>query len=374
MDTTDDLQLYKDGYLSHPPPVYEEHHDEVPAHFEIPSENGFFPAAASSQAAVASCCPATLYQMHPTYKEKQLDHPIATGTLVLSDPDDGTASQVALVGECDGITFYLLEDDATTKTSETEFMLLLPKDCILVDVSGAPPESILHLEAVLHARTKFHDETSATTTSEDESDVYPELLPQDKISRGIYQTSKCMSRMIVSASGKVANGIHAYGERRKDAVTETKEKRVSQTSIKMAKATRRVSDTTLRVSIKVSDKISNVIGGSVGKAVAPKPTDSAGKKKARELLLASTIAMDEVSDGVSEGYELMVQAAKAQATGFVAKKYGEDAAELARHTAGSAANFGRTALTARRIVNVKKIAKSAGKNAVKSAIKNSLTK
>ena len=149
MATTDDLQLYKDGYLSHPPPVYEEHHDEVPAHFEIPSENGFFPAAASSQAAVASCCPATLYQMHPTYKEKQLDHPIATGTLVLSDPDDGTASQVALVGECDGITFYLLEDDATTKTSETEFMLLLPKDCILVDVSGAPPESILHLEAVL---------------------------------------------------------------------------------------------------------------------------------------------------------------------------------------------------------------------------------
>lgn len=76
----------------------------------------------------------------------------------------------------------------------------------------------------------------------------------------------------------------------------------------------------------------------------------------------------------SEGYELMVTAAKMQATSFVATKYGEDAAELARHTAGSAANFGRTALTARRIVNVKKIAKSAGKSAVKTAVKQSLMK
>ena len=227
MTTTDDLDLYKDGYLSHPPPVYEEHGNEVPAHFEIPRESGFFPAAAvSSQGAVASCCPATLYQMHPMYKDKQLDHPIATGTLVLSDPDDGTASQVALVGECDGITFYLMEEDATTKTSDTEFMLLLPKDCILVDVSGASPESILHLQAVLHARTQFHDETIAPSDNNDDEIglVYPELLPQDKISRGIYQTSKCMSRMIVRASGKVANGIHAYGEKKKERVTETQGK------------------------------------------------------------------------------------------------------------------------------------------------------
>ena len=98
----------------------------------------------------------------------------------------------------------------------------------------------------------------------------------------------------------------------------------------MAKATRRVSDTTLRVSIKVSDKISNVIGGGVGKAVVPKQSDSASKKKARELLLASTIAFDEVSGGVTEGYELMVQAAKSQATGFVAKKYGEGRCRISK--------------------------------------------
>ena len=124
----------------------------------------------------------------------------------------------------------------------------------------------------------------------------------------------------------------------------------------------------------MSDKISNVIGGGVGRAVAIKEGDTAPKRKARQLLLASTIAMEEVAGGVSEGYELMVKTAKSQATSFVAKKYGEDAAELARHTAGSAANFGRTALTARRIINVKKIAKSAGKSMVKNAIKESLVK
>lgn len=356
---------YSDGYLSHPPPLYAPHHNDVPSHFEIPNEIGYFPAAASTQ--VASI-PATLYQMHPNY-DKAVDHPICSGTLVLSDPDDGTANEVALVGECSGISFYILSDDATTRTSETDYMLLLPNDCLMVDVTGASPEQVLHFEALLAARTKFHDETATQGEI-----VYPEILPNDKVSRGIYRTSTCMSRMIVGASGKVAKGIHAYGEKKRDSIVEPQEKQVSNASIKMAKATRRVSDTTLRVSLKVSDKISSVIGGGVGRAVAVKEGDSGPKRKARELLLASTIAMDEVSGGVTEGYELMVQAAKAQATSYVSAKYGESAAELARHTAGSAVNFGRTALTARRIVNVKKIAKSAGKSAVKTAIKQSLRK
>jgi len=354
-----------EGYLSHPPPLYAAHHDDVPSHYEIPNEIGYFPAAASGEQ-VASI-KATLYQMHPNF-DKAVDHPIASGSLTLSDPDEGTANEVALVGECDGIVFYIMEEDATTRTSETDYMLLLPNDCILVDVTGASPETVLHFEAVLAARTKFHDETQGSEI------VYPEALPNDKVSRGIFRTSKFMSRMIVGASGRAAQGIQAYGEKKRESITETQEKRVSKTSISMAKATRRVSDTTLRVSLKVSDKISDVIGGGVGRAAAIKEGDSGPKRKARELLLASTIAMDEVAGGVSEGYELMVKAAKAQATTYVATKYGEDAAELARHTAGSAANFGRTALTARRIVNVKKIAKSAGKSAVKTAIKQSLMK
>ena len=68
----------------------------------------------------------------------------------------------------------------------------------------------------------------------------------------------------------------------------------------------------------------------------------------------------------------MVKSAKAQAVSFVSLKYGEDAGELARHTAGAAANFGSAALTARRVVNVKAIAKTAGKQMVKETIKSSI--
>ena len=68
--------------------------------------------------------------------------------------------------------------------------------------------------------------------------------------------------------------------------------------------------------------------------------------------------------------DTMVRAAKDQAVAFVATKYGKDAGQLARNTAGATANFGRAALTARRIVDVKKVAKVAGKQAVKQSIKN----
>ena len=98
-------------------------------------------------------------------------------------------------------------------------MLLLPNDCILVDVKGASPETILHLEAVLAARTKFHDEREQA-----DAIVFPENLPDDSVSRGIYRTSRVMSRMIVGASGVVAKGIHAYGEKRKESITVTRRK------------------------------------------------------------------------------------------------------------------------------------------------------
>lgn len=283
-----------EGYASHSPPIYEAHHDDVPSHYEIPNECGYFPAAASSTI-VASIHPATLYQMHPDY-DKKLDHPIATGTLTLSDPAEGTADEVALVGDCDGLLFYILCEDATTRTSETDFMLLLPHDCILVDVTGAEPETTLHLEALLAARTQFHDETKQA--SSDNELVYPEILPDDVVSRGMYRTSKFVSRMIVGASGKVSKSIEAYGEKKRDGITAMQEKQVGKTSIKMAKATRRASDVSLRVSTKVSEKISDVIGGGVGRAVSIKEGDAAPKRKARQLLLASTIAIGEVNEGI----------------------------------------------------------------------------
>ena len=170
-----------------------------------------------------------------------------------------------------------------------------------------------------------------------------------------------------------ASKIHAYGEKKTESVTQGKDVKVGKTGIMLAKGTRTVSEKTYKITEKVSGKISDVLGGKVGRAAAIKETDSSTKRKARSLLLASTIAYSELGSGAAEGYELMVKSAQAQATQFVDKKYGKEAAELARHTAGAAANFGRAALTAKRVVDVKKVVKSAGKQMVKEGIKASVS-
>jgi hypothetical protein len=147
---------------------------------------------------------------------------------------------------------------------------------------------------------------------------------------------------------------------------------VGEAAIGAAKATRRGSEMVLNATKSVTGAISDILGGGIGRAAAIKDDDSALKKKARALLLASTISYGEISNGASECYELVVKSAKSQTTAFVAEKYGASAAELCRHTTGAVANFGSAALTARRVVNPKKIVKSAAKAMIKETIKGSI--
>mmetsp|Transcript_18122 Transcript_18122/g.43588 ORF Transcript_18122/g.43588 Transcript_18122/m.43588 type:complete len:190 (+) Transcript_18122:391-960(+) len=188
----------------------------------------------------------------------------------------------------------------------------------------------------------------------------------------MFRASCSVSRMIVSAGEVGASKIDAYGEKKREGVTEGRDVKVGKTGIMLARGTRTVSEKAYDITERVSEKLSDVLGGRLGRAAAIKEGDSKRKRRARSLLLASTISYAEIGSGASGGYEAMVRSAQSQATEFVAKKYGGSAAELCRHTAGAAANFGRAALTARRVVNVKKIAKSAGKQMVKESIKNSV--
>jgi len=363
-----------------------------PAHYRIPDEPGYFPAGSDDAGAIgieiekATLYPRgpTLYRIHPPSTETKDDgdngdksgkdddkgdDPLASGTLTLRDPDAGTADDVVLVGRCDETLFYVMGDDAVTKVSATEFLLMLPEDCILMDLTGCADEEILKVEGLFAARTKFHDETASTADSTKE---YPDELPDDAVSKALFRASVKVAQLTVSMGEMGASKIEAYGEKKKESVTETKDVKVGKTSIAIAKGTRAAAEKTHEVAETISGKISDVLGGKVGRAAAMKEGEGSTKKKARSLLMASTIAYGEVGRGASEGYELMVQSAQQQATSFVAKKYGMEAAELVRHTAGAAANFGRAALTARRVVNVKKVVKSAGKQMVKETIKNSL--
>lgn len=368
------------AYLPHEPPIYQPGQDnnDAPSHYKIPNENGYFPAAADGNNGgfVLSCEPVTLYQIHPRYYphgsvQDFADGPLATGVLTLRDPDDGTAEEVALVGTCADIIFYVTVDDVVTKTRDTEFVLLLPKDCIVVDLGGVEDAEKIHaVMNVLAARMKFRDDTLVKKDANEKEIVYPEALPDDAASRVMYRASSTIASMIVEASKKGAEMIDDYGDKKRQNITETKEVKMGKGSKGLAKSARGASVEALSLVTKVSEKISDVVGSKVGKAAAIKEGDTEKKKKARTLLLASSIAYGEIADGASEGYEMVVKAAQDQATSFVATKYGEDAADVARHTAGATINFGRAALTARRVVNVKKIAKSAGKNMIKETIKS----
>lgn len=344
-----------------------------PAHYRIPNQSGYFPAGSEEVDALVKVNNATLYQAHPTHvNESDEPVPLASGIFSLHDPAAGTADDVALFGRCGETIFYVMCDDATAKTSNSEFMLMLPENCIVVDLTGCSDSDVLNVEGLLAARTKFHDEVVDASQSTQCKAAFPEHLPEDSVSRAMFRAASKVSQLTVSAGEFGASKIDDYGEKKKEKVTETREVKVGKVGIMLAKGTRKVSEKTCTLTDKVSEKISDALGGKVGRAAAIREGDSATKKKARSLLLASTLAYAEIGAGAAESYELMVKSAQSQATSFVAKKYGKEAAELARHTAGAAANFGRAALTAQRVVNVKKLVKSAGKQMVKETIKSSI--
>lgn len=243
-----------------------------PSRYEIPNEPGYFPAGSDDIGAVASLEKVTIYKINPDqYCKGELEKgekALASGKLTWRDPDGGTADDVVLVGECtvtenpdrrqpdveDVIVFYLMMDDATTKVSEKEFVLLLPKECILLDFTECTDvRMILHMEGLLAARTKFHDQTSDLITVEGapeeeeggkvKQDVkYPEELPDDALSRAIFRTSLQISSLIVSASKVGAEKIDSYGEKKRESVTNTKEIKVTKSSIIAAKAARSASE------------------------------------------------------------------------------------------------------------------------------------
>lgn len=347
------------GYASHAPPLLEEN-GEVPV-MRIPGEEGYFPTGTNDEGLVS--CEAKLFQIHPKYGKQ--GKPIASGELILQDPHAGTADEVELVGLCDGISFFVKSGDAATKVSPTDFVLMFPDDCIGLDLEDAAPADVLRVEGLLAARMKFHDESMMSSGKSENDD----LVPDDGACRSMYRMSKWMAAGIVKSSEMGAKKIEAHGEKKRSSITEMQEKQVSKSTIKAAKNLRSVSEKTNAVATKLSDKLSEKVGSSVGKHAVPKGSDSKMKTKARQVLLTLSLAHSEVSDGAREGYNIMTQAAKEETTSFVAAKYGAEAAELARHTTGAVANFGSAALTARRIVNVKKVVKSGVKQMAMQEVK-----
>ena len=91
----------------------------------------------------------------------------------------------------------------------------------MLDLSECADQKIvLHIEGLLAARTKFHDETTIEEEEEKKGKPkYPEELPRDPVSKAVFRTSAQVARMIVSMSQKGAEKIDNYGEKKKENIT-----------------------------------------------------------------------------------------------------------------------------------------------------------
>jgi hypothetical protein len=363
----------------HATPVLKTTEDDVPV-MAIPDEKGYFPVA-SLESRTLSLGPNTkihqLLKKSHEYRRRSTQHTEGTllccGTMLISDPVDGTPDAVMIVGTCDETCFYVTNDDATVKVSPTEFVVLLPEDCLSInfDSEFTSDDEILLFEGTLAARTKFHDDSEGVA----EATMRRSLVPDGKMSQSVYTSAVWMADQLVTASHHGSQYISSMGERQRQS-TERAEKpiKVSAAARNSAKAIRGVAKASYKIVSAVTDTVSNVVGGAIAKTLVP-PPDRDGKpgksdSALKSSLLTATLAFSEVSEGVDLGYEKMVRSAKDEATSFVAHKYGHEAAELARHTTGATANFGRAALTARRIISVKTIAKSSAKVALRQSITN----
>jgi len=374
---------------------------------------------------VVSCPNCQIYQLPSVVIQKQgiekktkknapLPTLLSRGNLIFQDPSPGTPEEVVLVGECDGVIFYVTNQDVTLTLSSTELVLICNPALDCLYISFPANEELSHIHALFAARTHTYQSEeggiinkeqmesiqhscSSLRSSNQDKDTdgignVEHLIPEDTLHQSIYHSSVWIKKQVVLLSEVGAKQLEDHGERfrtsmRSSSTVSTNTTTSSSTSdgdtatnsncsnvhippkaVESASHIRRFSKTVCKAAEHVSDSISTVVGEAISNSIVIQPTDKETTRAARQLLRTSVLAYGEISDGVEEAYETMSLATKKEATACVAVKYGEEAADLTRHTLGATNNFVKTALTCRRILNVKKVAKSSLKSAVKQSV------
>jgi len=268
-----------------------------------------------------------------------------------------------------------MNDDATIKVSQRAFNLLLPEDCIRVQISDdISDDKLLHIEGLFAARTKFSDKSTVDNT------IAPtgigenrDLVPKGRVSQSMYTMSVLMASGIVSISDKGSKKIENFGEKKRSNITEMKEAKVSATTLSAASTAKSAAKGANKFVGMISTKLSKSIGGALASKINVNEKDSKNTRRGKRYLKASSLAFSEVADAVGEGYDTLSSVTKDEATAFVAAKYGREAGELCRQTVGAAVHFGKAVLTARRILDVKSVIKESAKVAAAETLKNSNT-
>jgi len=410
----------------HETPILSKTGNQVPVYI-LPNEDGFFPTGDKTVVLLGPIEPKChIYQL-PNVSlsaneqgESMAWTLLSKGSLELRNPAPGSPKEVALVGECDGLVFYIMQDDVTLTLSPRELVLIcVPSmDCLYISLASETSEKILvQMQSIFSSRTNLYRGEGGTTVvdrhiesirrslnnstvrpetmaknkyqdGKEEDDDLKHVIPEDNVHQSIYQSSKWIKKQIVHLSEMGARQVEGHGDRLRSSLRKSSSSNVSSSAdsssvteenknvinihpmaVQSASQIRKFSKTARKTAEQVSDSISNMVGSAIASTIVEKPKDTESTRAARQLLRTSVIAYGEISDGVGEGFDILSRATKREATACVAVKYGDEAADLTRHTLGATNNFVKTALTCRRILDVKKVAKSS----VKCAVKQSLT-
>lgn len=375
--------------------------DEVPVRsqtlthvpvYTVPHEMGYFPAPGDQELVSYPNC--QFYQLQNMHDQHSTCTPTPTllskGQLTLHDPVPGTPSEVVLIGKCDGVIFYIKEDDVTLILSPSELALIcVPSlDCFYLSFPGTIEECLqLHIQGLFAARTNFYEAVQMIHKEQielirrDESlhkESFDRTTTDENLHRVIYQSSVWIAKQILLLSEAGAKQVESHGHRLRSSMKPSldsvkcdaevfteemgqihhsnKKLNINPAALQRSLHIRKFSKSICSLAEQGSDSISNFVGSLIGSSITEKPDDGTTMRYARQLLRTSLLSFGEICDSVDISLDILAGTTKREATACVAVQYGDDAAQLCRHTLGSTVDFCKTYLTVRRVLNIKKVA------------------
>lgn len=382
---------------------------QIPTHvpvYTLPNESGYFPCAGDKL--LVTCPNCRFYQLQNMHNQDsestQIPTLLSQGQLTLHDPAPGTPHEVVLIGECDGVIFYVTEDDVTLLLSQTELTLIcFPSlDCLYLSLPDAMEEHVLlHLQGLFAARTNLYeagamihkkqielicrdegvsDHAYRSTVCNNHEGTLKSIQTDDNVQRFIYQSSMWIAEQIVLLSEAGAKRVEDHGYRLRSFMQPSvdcmkcdpkllakdvckmhhcnKRMNINPVAVQRASHIRNFTRHLYNLAEQGSDSISSFVGGIIGSSITEKSDDGENMRYARQLLRTTVLAFSEICDGVDKSFDILTGTTKREASACVAVQYGDDAAQLCRHTLGSTIDFCKTYLTVRRVLNVKRVAQA----------------
>ncbi len=225
----------KDATL-HETPILSQTPTRVPV-YTLPSDSGYFPCAGDKL--LVACPNCQFYQLQNMHKQDSESTKIPTllsqGQLTLHEPAPGTPDETVLIGECDGVMFYVTGDDVTLILSRTELTLIcVPSlDCLYLSLPDAVEEHILlHIQGLFAARTNLYeagamihkkqielicrdggvsDHAYRSTVCNDHEGTLKSIKTDDNLQRFMYHSSMWIAEQIVQLSEAGAKQVEDHG-------------------------------------------------------------------------------------------------------------------------------------------------------------------